>query len=92
MHLEQMHIFCDMDGYYKADAVSQLLINIKQNLDEYEQKSNKKATKNKKYIENLHSKYLLHAKIIEDIDNTYSEIRFISQKNHHSWLDVNGFE
>jgi len=73
-----------MEGYYKADVVSQLLTNIKQNLDEYEQKSKKKATKNKKHIEKLHSKYLLHAKIIEDIDNTYSEIRFIFQKNHHS--------
>jgi len=73
-----------MDVYDKAEVVSQLLINIKQNLDDYEHKSKKKATKNKKYIEKLHSKYLLHAKIIEDIDNTYSEIRFIFQKNHHS--------
>jgi len=73
-----------MDVYDKTEVVSQLLINIKQNLDDYEQKSKKKATKNKKYIENLHSKYLLHVKIIEDIDNTYSEIRFIFQKNHHS--------
>ena len=73
-----------MNVYYKAEVVSQLLVNIKQNLNEYEQKSKKKATKNKKYIENLHQKYLHYAKIIEDIDNTYSEIRFIFQKNHHS--------
>jgi len=79
-----------MDVYDKAEVVSQLLINIKPNLDDYEQKSKKKATKNKKYIENLHSKYLLHAKIIEDIDNTtYSEIRFIFQKNHHSGRYIN---
>jgi glycerol-3-phosphate responsive antiterminator len=74
----------NMDMFSKENAVAQHVQNIHNNLDEYERKSKKKATRNKKYIQNLHQKYMLHAKLIEDIDNTYSEIRFIFQKNHHS--------
>jgi len=73
-----------MDMFSKEDVVAEHVQNIQNNMDEYEQRSKKKATRNKKYIQNLHSKYMLHAKLIEDIDNTYSEIRFIFQKNHHS--------
>lgn len=74
----------NMDMFSKEDVVAKHVQNIQNNMDEYEQRSKKKATRNKKYIQNLHSKYMLHAKLIEDIDNTYSEIRFIFQKNHHS--------
>lgn len=74
----------NMDMFSKEDVVAEHVQNIQNNMDEYEQRSKKKATRNKKYIQNLHSKYMLHAKLIEDIDNTYSEIRFIFQKNHHS--------
>jgi len=63
-----------MEMFSKEDVVAQHVKNIQNNMDEYDQKSEKKATRNKKYIQNLHSKYMLHAKIIEDIDNTYSEI------------------
>jgi len=63
-----------MEMFSKEDVVAQHVKNIQNNMDEYDQKSKKKATRNKKYIQNLHSKYMLHAKIIEDIDNTYSEI------------------
>ena len=63
-----------MEMFSKEDVVAQHVKNIQNNMDEYDQKSKKKATRNTKYIQNLHSKYMLHAKIIEDIDNTYSEI------------------
>jgi len=58
-------------------SITQMVEKIKINVDKYQQKTNKKAQKNRKYNVMIHQKYIEHADIIENIDKTYAEIRYL---------------
>jgi len=58
-------------------SITQMVDEIKINIDKYQQKTNKKAQKNRKYNVMIHQKYIEHADIIENIDKTYAEIRYL---------------
>ena len=66
-----------MEIHDEGYSIPEMVENIKINIDIYEQKTNKKAQKNRKYNIMIHQKYIEHADIIENIDKTYAEIRYL---------------
>jgi len=61
-------------------SITQMVEKIKINVDKYQQKTNKKAQKNRKYNVMIHQKYIEHADIIENIDKIYTEIRYLMRE------------